>query len=43
MNQAQMQDATDRARKEEKGAGGAAFGLAFWGFILWAVYGYFFG
>lgn len=43
MNQAQLQDATDRAQKEEKGASGAAFGLVFWGFILWAVYGYFFG
>lgn len=43
MNQAQMQAATDQARKEEKGASGAVFGLALWGFILWALYAYFFG
>lgn len=44
MNQAQMQDATDRARKEEKnGGGGVVFGFLLWGFVLWALYRYFFG
>jgi len=42
MNQAQMQAATDQVQKEEKGAG-VIVGLAIWGFILWALYGYFFG
>ncbi|MGE4125481.1 MAG: hypothetical protein AB7E59_09505 [Pusillimonas sp.] len=42
MNQAQMQDATDQARKKEK-EGGVFVGLAVWAFIAWALYRYFFG
>ncbi|SFU33962.1 hypothetical protein SAMN05216339_101419 [Nitrosomonas eutropha] len=43
MNQAQMQEATDRLRKEEeKGEGSFVFGLLFWAFVLSALYSYFF-
>ncbi|BBL36002.1 hypothetical protein Nstercoris_02281 (plasmid) [Nitrosomonas stercoris] len=43
MNQAQMQEATDRQReKEKKGEGGFAVGLLFWAFVLSALYNYFF-
>lgn len=43
MNQAQMQEATDRLRKAEaKGESGFASGLLFWAFVLSALYSYFF-
>lgn len=43
MDQAQLQDATNRLREEEKkGESGAVFGMLMWGFILWALYRYFF-
>lgn len=44
MNQAELQDATDRAREDYKRGGGSALtGLAVWAFILYAAYRYFFG
>jgi len=43
MDQARMQEATDRLGKEEKkGEGGFFFGLLFWAFVLSSLYNYFF-
>lgn len=42
MNQAQMQEATDRQRENEREEGGFVTGLLFWAFVLSALYSYFF-
>lgn len=43
MNQAQLQEAADRAREEDEKGGGAVGGILVWFFVLYALYGYFSG